>query len=92
MIAVLRMRLTLMASLSCRICSVLTSLAILKTVTSGKDGKVSYEVENVAKECSCSVCISLDYLHIYNTVSQVWHHWNQCSHADNYDIGPCRMG
>lgn len=32
----------------------------IKTVTSGKDGKLSYEVANVAKESSCSICISLD--------------------------------
>lgn len=61
----------MVTSLSCIICSVLTSLAVLKTVTSGQDGKLSYEVVNVAKECSCSICISLDYLHIYNTVNQV---------------------
>lgn len=34
---------------------------------SDKDWKLSYEVVSAAKECSCSICISLDDLHIYNT-------------------------
>lgn len=61
-------------------------------VTQIKDGKLSYEVVKVAKEFSCGICISFSYLHIYNTVSQVWHHWNECSYIAKCDIGPCTTG
>lgn len=42
--------------------------------TYSKDGKPSYKVVNIAKGFSCSICISLDYLHIYKTINQSWHH------------------